>query len=371
MPDNPKQGQTATPASPQKKARIYTMPDKFYIDDTSGGGGKNTFIIVAIIVLVVGLLGAGTYFFLQRYGGDDGNTNSTTNVVSNNGLDNSNSVGNTNAGENANTNASVNAALNTNVVDSNVNTAQNSNTDLTNLFPNSNATTNTSTNVNTITSSRDSDTDGLTDIEEALLGTNLSVSDTDGDGYQDGQEVAGGYDPNGTSTIEGSDAIYRYTDAVGSYSILYPNAWDVASDPQGQFGKIFSSTSGEFIEVSIEENPAQLSARDWYLTKSPGINSSQILSVSTWDDSLVGVKSPDGSTVYYTKDDNTYVIAYNTNILTEANFVTTFEMMYKSFIVIESAATNSNTASNTNSNTNSNVNTNTNTNNNTNSTPRL
>lgn len=43
----------------------------------------------------------------------------------------------------------------------------------------------------------DSDKDGLSDENEAKMGTNPSKSDTDGDGHSDGQEVAGGYNPCG------------------------------------------------------------------------------------------------------------------------------------------------------------------------------
>jgi hypothetical protein len=41
----------------------------------------------------------------------------------------------------------------------------------------------------------DSDGDGLTDAEEAALGTNPYLYDTDGDGFNDGMEVAAGTDP--------------------------------------------------------------------------------------------------------------------------------------------------------------------------------
>ena len=41
----------------------------------------------------------------------------------------------------------------------------------------------------------DSDGDGLTDEEEAVLGTDPTNPDTDGDGLEDGQEVANGLDP--------------------------------------------------------------------------------------------------------------------------------------------------------------------------------
>jgi len=41
----------------------------------------------------------------------------------------------------------------------------------------------------------DTDGDGLTDCEEADLGTDPSLEDTDGDGYTDGEETLGHTDP--------------------------------------------------------------------------------------------------------------------------------------------------------------------------------
>jgi hypothetical protein len=46
----------------------------------------------------------------------------------------------------------------------------------------------------------DTDSDGLTDHEEAALGTDPTEADTDGDGVDDGAEVSDGTDPlNGFS----------------------------------------------------------------------------------------------------------------------------------------------------------------------------
>ncbi|MBP9827673.1 hypothetical protein KBC55_00790 [Patescibacteria group bacterium] len=42
---------------------------------------------------------------------------------------------------------------------------------------------------------RDDDSDGLTKEQEFELGTSDQMADTDGDGYNDGEEVAGGYNP--------------------------------------------------------------------------------------------------------------------------------------------------------------------------------
>jgi len=42
---------------------------------------------------------------------------------------------------------------------------------------------------------KDSDGDGLSDIIESSIGTNINKSDTDGDGYNDKSEILSGYDP--------------------------------------------------------------------------------------------------------------------------------------------------------------------------------
>jgi len=57
------------------------------------------------------------------------------------------------------------------------------------------------TNINVI----DTDNDGLSDYEEVIIyKTNPLSADSDGDTYQDGQEVLGGYNPNGPGKLPGN-----------------------------------------------------------------------------------------------------------------------------------------------------------------------
>jgi len=53
----------------------------------------------------------------------------------------------------------------------------------------------------------DSDGDGLTDAEEAKLGSDPEKADTDGDGFDDDVEVLAGTDPNNPAEFPGSSSL--------------------------------------------------------------------------------------------------------------------------------------------------------------------
>ena len=356
------QQEGAQPVRQPKKVKIHTMPEKFYVEDTGGSSGKGTMWFVIIVIVVIALIVGGAYFVVKQFGGDTNEATVTNDIMVG---ENINEQVNTNTVVNDVSNSNVNDATNTHT---NANQNLNTNSSLINVLPNANSVTNSVLNVNSITSSRDSDFDGLTDIEETLFNTSISIADTDSDNYADGQELVGGYDPNGAGTIESSSMVRRYTSDSLLYSILHPATWDINNDPQNASGMMFT-TDGEFIEVIVESNPSGFSARDWYIKQSPGVSVSQIATVTNWDGTLSGVKSVDGSVVYFVWNNSAYVINYNTNILSEANYKSTFEMMYRSFkIVTAPTTTNTNTTFSVNTNTVSvNINSNSNTNSNTNS----
>ncbi|MBI5037759.1 MAG: hypothetical protein HZC01_03610 [Candidatus Kerfeldbacteria bacterium] len=339
---------TRTPAPQTRTARIYTMPEKFYVEEGKRNAQRSPLRMILVFVLVLIVLGGGGFLVYQQMQKPDGTEQTNNSLI---GVINTNTaVNNTNTSTNATLNS--NTILNTNRLTNgfvNVNSVQTNS-----VFTNTNSAVNT--NTSTVLDSEDSDSDSLTNVEEALYGTSLSVADTDGDSFADGQEVLNGYDPNAaTARLSSNSGVQVHSNSTDGYSLWYPRSWAVANDPQNTRGKLFS-TSGEFISVSVQDNPAQLSARDWYLTKAPGVNPSSISSVTNWDRTLTGVKSVDGMTVYFTRGTFAYVVSYNTNILSQANFRTTFAMMYQSLTIL-STPTNTNKAT-TNSNTNANSNTN-------------
>ncbi len=352
---NDRQSQSfAKPAGPKRPAAdVYTMPEKFHTQDGLRVRKKSPVLKIAIITVIVLAVVGGGVFALQRFLGP-GSENANTNVfVQTNILTNLNQNRNSNT---ANTNQSLNF---------NLNSTSNTNKNL-NIFSNTNTNTNSNLNANTtLPSSRDTDLDNVTDEEERAFGTDFQKPDTDGDGFSDGQEIVNNYNPLGAGKLDQQTFVKTYAGLSG-FTVLYPAAFTESPDPQDPDAALFASTTGEFFSVGMQENPAALSAKDWYLTKSPGVDSSKVQSVQNWSKTLEGAKSLDGHAVYYVKGTTTYVLSYNTNVLTEANYPTAFQMFYFSFNVSGGGTTNTNSSVNQNKNTNTKTNTNASANTNTN-----
>lgn len=186
----------------------------------------------------------------------------------------------------------------------------------------------------------DTDQDGLTDVEERLYSTDPAKSDMDGDGFSDGNELKNLYDPLKLETrLDVSGIVNTYTNQAFKYALLYPASWVAkAVDPTNNREVMISSASGEFFTISVQDNPNKLSPVDWYTTVvTPGGDTSRLQSFAydTWS----GVMTEDSLTVYLTRNEKNleapplmYVIKYSLNTKNEINFITTFQMMLRSFI---------------------------------------
>lgn len=219
-------------------------------------------------------------------------------------------------------------------------------------------TTNSNSSINTNTSivpTLDSDADSLTNQEEVIYGTNASNPDTDGDGFHDGQEVLARYNPNGTGLLTASASIKTYTNITYGFSILYPTTWALGTLNADRLAA-FTSTTGEFVQVSVQDNPSGLSAREWYLSQSPSVAQTSLKDVATG--TLAGILGPDGLNAYFADAHFIYQITYNIGVKNEANYLTTFTMMYSSLLTglapsPPNTNTNTTSAANTNTPTNS------------------
>lgn len=179
--------------------------------------------------------------------------------------------------------------------------------------------------------SKDSDNDGLTDVEELLYGTNPSNPDSDGDGYSDGAELKSLFNPLGGAgaRLATSGIVNVYADPLFHYQVFYPSSWLVRSLDQSHKEVIFTSKTGELIEVLVQDNPDKFDNATWLVRQSPGIDVSPLMRVST----PLGqaIMSQDQDTAYIARDDKIFIVTYTTADLAEANFQTTFAMMLASF----------------------------------------
>lgn len=135
----------------------------------------------------------------------------------------------------------------------------------------------------------DSDGDGLTNSEEALLGTNPESMDSDGDGFQDLSEIENGYDPAAPGgKLDGSTVLK--TEVLGSMQFLMPSAWD---RQPGAEGSVILRT-GTLAAISISAHPYESSAPllDWVINQKAG---------STAED-YQAQKNANGAHVVYSKD---------------------------------------------------------------------
>lgn len=315
------------------------MPDKFRATGPAPtkSGSTKKLVIILVVVLVVAALGvAGLYVFQNVFNKSTANENANTSTVVTND-ENVNLEANTNdtnsqAVSNDNTNSNVNG-LNAN---GNTNTTANTNSSNTNAVISN---TNTPAISGPLPSSADADSDGLTDVEEAVFTTDPSKPDTDSDGFIDGKQVrsdgtvvgelALGYNPAGTGSLEGSTIVKRGESAIKEYSLLMPAPWTLTTDSNG--GVLINPTQSttEFFQVRVYDNPNQQSPKEWYKTNSPSSNTDNLKTAAV--NGLEGIYSDDLSTAYLFKDTKVYGLTYNTGSLSQVNYRTTFDMMVTSF----------------------------------------
>jgi len=122
------------------------------------------------------------------------------------------------------------------------------------------------------TNSADVDNDLLTDWEEEILGTDSGLWDSDGDGYYDGQEIYNLYNPKGFAPIKLIDSglVAEYVNPRWQYRLYYPTAWQVGEVDTDKRQVLFSSLSGDYIEVMVFEKDSSLSFTDWFAQQTVG-----------------------------------------------------------------------------------------------------
>jgi uncharacterized protein YggU (UPF0235/DUF167 family) len=157
---------------------------------------------------------------------------------------------------------------------------------------------------------QDDDEDGLSNNEEALLGTNAKASDSDTDGFKDAEELNNGYNPAGPGKITANESLATYLNTTFNFSLLYPKNWNktIASTDDSV---MFTADNHQFVQILVQPNSNQDDIVDWYKKtfNVQSVPNNQLVISEGWD----GVKAPESLTVYLTNKDKAYiyVVTYN------------------------------------------------------------
>lgn len=179
----------------------------------------------------------------------------------------------------------------------------------------------------------DTDSDGITDLEETLYGADVRNPDTDTDGFLDGNEVFHLYNPAGRAPAKLLDlALIKTVEAPIGWVMAIPSGWTVSLDPANGSKATFDSKHGETFVVTVEDNTAKVPVLDWYLAKHPEVTASQVLQYRS-KGGYTGIIGADLLSTYIPWGDKIFVFTYNLNGQAFINYRTTYSMILNSLML--------------------------------------
>jgi hypothetical protein len=175
----------------------------------------------------------------------------------------------------------------------------------------------------------DSDSDGLTDVEEPLYGSPVRDPDADKDSFLDGNEVFHLYTPSGRAPGRLLDSgLVKAIESPMGWRLYVPTRWQSTLATDGRGATILTG-HGETFTVRVEDNATGVSLLEWYLAKHPGTLSSQVTSVVT-KSGYEGLEGTDLLTTYFLWGSFVLSIQYDLAEQPFVNFRTTYEMVKNS-----------------------------------------
>lgn len=174
------------------------------------------------------------------------------------------------------------------------------------------------------TEGADGDADKLTDVEETLYSTDARIADSDGDGYADGAELIGFFNPaaKGESITKNAGIVPVQWNG---WSTLLPKTWNVVSDAQDSSMGAISTGSLTRFSVQTRANASRQSLAAWIGSDAAGMRS------FTTKNGLLAMQSSDGLTTYLAADDIILVVVYNLNGDLSYEYRMTYEMLVNAF----------------------------------------
>jgi len=180
-------------------------------------------------------------------------------------------------------------------------------------------------------SGADTDSDGLTNVEEILYTTDFRNPDSDGDTFLDGNEVFHRYSPVGLAPATLLDiGAVRVLETVDiPFSLSYPTSWNPVTQPAAK-SVSFRSSTGAAVSVVWQDKSTVTSLSDWYAANVVAEDFDSLQSTTTKEgySALIG---PDERVMYLDGGANVYTLKYELGDSQSVEFLQTFKMMANSF----------------------------------------
>ncbi len=181
---------------------------------------------------------------------------------------------------------------------------------------------------------QDSDSDGLTDIEEVLYGTDPNRPDTDLDTYLDGNEVNHLYHPNALAPQTLLDTGAVVVVQPDGYQLYGLTRWQRSVNTSTKVVLMTAPTLESFQVVPSLIGPTE-TLNQWYARQVPAAVPEPLTAFRT-KQGFVGAWTPDRLTAYVRFNDETVLIfTYNLGSATRIQYRQSFEMLINSLRAVE------------------------------------
>jgi hypothetical protein len=127
----------------------------------------------------------------------------------------------------------------------------------------------------------DSDGDGLSDPEEAMIGTEATMQDSDGDGFGDGAELSSGYDPTTPRLAISASPRFRLATIGSSLQVNLPAAWTVGADTTSPGSEAIQTGTPTTFSVRTSPLPEGTTFMNWYAANEPMGDATSLRSITT------------------------------------------------------------------------------------------
>ncbi|MFA6486256.1 MAG: hypothetical protein WCT40_02730 [Candidatus Magasanikbacteria bacterium] len=178
----------------------------------------------------------------------------------------------------------------------------------------------------------DLDQDGITDLAEETFATEPGVPDTDSDKYSDFTEVNNLYNPAGIAPMRIIDSglVKDYSNPNFGYQMYYPNNWALGVVDESARVVLFSTLTGENIEMHVFDLAAGESFADWFAKNAIGQKFSDLTTFAGAFDEK-GLRRSDGLIYYFGDATHVYALLYHTTDSNTVNYRSVINMMARSF----------------------------------------